>query len=286
MRRFTTSVATDRTARLAVGLLLVVELLVAIALVGRARAEPTGLPEPAVKPPPTAAAPAGSALTPSPRLRDGRTAEVLVLGGNGGHELAVRIAGELAAAADAVTAFWGDDWPRHVVIALTGTDEEFRAIGGGGSDIAATTTGQRIVFAPAAVAMSTDSLRIVLRHELFHYAARAKTAPDGPRWLTEGVADFVGRPPAPLPGPQRAAELAVLPSDADLDTPGEPRSLAYDRAWWFSRFVADRYGTDSLARLYLAACGPGHTDADTAVRTVLRTDTAEVLAAWRAWLAG
>ena len=134
--------------------------------------------------------------------------------------------------------------------------------------------------------MSPDSLRVVLRHELFHYAARAQTASDAPRWLTEGVADFVGRPPAPLPGPQRAAELAVLPTDAELDTPGEVRSLAYDRAWWFSRFVADRYGTQALRQLYLAACGLDHVDVDTAIRSVLRADTTEVLAAWRSWLAG
>ncbi|EUA23932.1 peptidase MA superfamily protein [Mycobacterium xenopi 4042] len=37
-----------------------------------------------------------------------------------------------------------------------------------------------------AAAMSDAALRIVLRHELFHYAARADTALDAPRWLTEG----------------------------------------------------------------------------------------------------
>jgi hypothetical protein len=276
MPRFTTSVATERPL---LGLLLVVELIVAVALLGRTGDAPA--PPPAT----TSAVPD----TPAPSshvLRDGRTAEVLVLGGARGSELAGHIAGDLDDAADAVTAFWGDDWPRHVVVVLTGTDEEFRAIGGGGSDIAATTTAQRIAFAPGAATMSAGSLRIVLRHELFHYAARTQTAADAPRWLTEGVADFVGRPPEPVPGPQRAAELAVIPTDADLDTPGQVSSLAYDRAWWFSRFVADRYGPDALRRLYLAACGPGHADTDTAIRTVLHADTAEVLVAWRAWLAG
>jgi hypothetical protein len=56
-----------------------------------------------------------------------------------------------------------------------------------------TATGQRIVFAPGASDMSDDALRIVLRHELFHFVSRAQTALDAPRWLTEGVADFVGR---------------------------------------------------------------------------------------------
>ena len=282
MRRSTTSVATERSARPLLGLLLVVELIVAVALLGRSVDAPAASPAPASTVPGTPTAAPGTALV----LRDGRTAELLVLSGNRGAELAARIRAELDAAADAVTAFWGDDWPRHVVLVLTGTDEQFDAIGGGGSDIAATTTAQRIAFAPGAAAMSADSLRIVVRHELFHYAARAETATDAPRWLTEGVADFVGRPPAPVPGAERAAELAVLPTDADLDTPGRVRSLAYDRAWWFSRFVADRYGTAALRQLYLAACGDGHTDTDTAIQSVLGADVAEVVAAWRAWLAG
>jgi len=34
--------------------------------------------------------------------------------------------------------------------------------------------------------MSDSALRIVLTHELFHYAARVETALDAPHWLTEG----------------------------------------------------------------------------------------------------
>jgi hypothetical protein len=132
-------------------------------------------------------------------------------------------------------------------------------------------------------------LRIVLRHELFHFASRAATAADAPRWLTEGVADFVGRPATPRP--PDAAVLALgphasrgLPTDAELD--GPDRSRAYDRAWWFSRFVADAYGTDTLRALYLRACGPGHPDAVTAVRETLGADLPTVLARWRHWMAG
>ena len=281
MRRFTTSVATDRPARPVLGLLLAVELVIAVVLLVRTPDAPGSPPAavPAASDPPAAAS---TALV----LRDGRSADLLALGGEPSAALAERISAELDPAEAAVTAFWGEAWPRHVDLVLTGTDEEFRIVGGGTSDIAATAMDTRIVFAPGAAAMSADSLRIVLRHELFHFAARAETAADAPRWLTEGVADFVGRPPAPVPGAARAAELAQLPTDADLDTPGRTRSLAYDRAWWFSRFVADRYGTETLRRLYLTACGPGHADVATAIRTVLGVDTGQVLAAWRAWLAG
>lgn len=143
-------------------------------------------------------------------------------------------------------------------------------------------SGQRMVFAPGAVNMSAQSLRIVLTHELFHLAARADTALDAPRWLVEGVADFVARPPDPLP-PNAAADT-TLPTDADLDVAGPQRERGYDRAWWFARFVAGSYGTDGLRRLYVAACGPGHSDFATAVRSALGTNLAVLRARWAQWL--
>jgi hypothetical protein len=282
MRRFTTSVVTNRPL---VGLLLLAELAAAVLLV----ALPLGDARPAQEGPPTAThASLDVPTTPTDPLvlRDGRTVSLMALGGAQTADLESRVLSELDGAADAVSAFWGDDWPRNVVVVLTRTDEEFRALAVGEPDIAAATTAQRIVFAPGASSMSDSSLRIVLRHELFHYAARGRTAADAPHWLTEGVADFVGRPPTPMPGPQRAAVLAQLPSDVDLDTAGAVRSLAYDRAWWFSRFVASRYGAETLRKLYITACGPGHPDQATAIRETVGLDGPKVLAAWRAWLSG
>ncbi len=55
------------------------------------------------------------------------------------------------------------------------------------------------------------------------------------------------RPSTPVPADARSQQVA-LPPDAELDTPGPQRSLAYDRAWWFARFVADTFGTPSCAR--------------------------------------
>jgi hypothetical protein len=221
----------------------------------------------------------------------GRTVELVSLGGPATQPLLDRVSGAMNDAARAVTAFWGPDWPRDIIVVATASDEQFRALAGGGSDIAAATVGQRILFAPGAEKMSDSALRIVLRHELFHYAARAETAADAPRWLTEGVADFVARPVTPRPGGQEAAEMTLgphgsggLPSDADLDTEGPTRTLAYDRAWWFSRFVADRYGTSRLRDLYERACGPGHADTQTAVSETLGADLDEVLTEWRRWL--
>lgn len=210
-------------------------------------------------------------------LGDGRAVRMMNLGGRRTEQLLWRIETEMDGAASAVTGFWGPDWPREIVIAAAGTDAQFAAIGGGDSHTAATTTAERIMFAPGAADLSDAALRIVLRHELFHYAARAETAPDAPRWLTEGVADFVARPAAPRPD----AMMLTLPSDAELSGPA--RSLAYDRAWWFTRFVADRYGAETLLELYRRACGPDHPDVATAVRDTLGVDPSAVPVLWRQW---
>lgn len=229
-----------------------------------------------------------------------RTVRLLGLGGAASDRLLSRVVASFGPAVSAVEAFWGGDWPRDIAVVAAGTDQEFRGAAGGGSesqwaDIAAVTVvdrvdpahrvayGQRIVFAPGAANMSAASLRMVLTHELFHYAARADTVLDAPRWLAEGVADFVGRPPTPVPADAVPVPL-TLPSDADLDAPGPQRSLAYDRAWWFARFVADTYGAPKLRDLYLAACGVRHADLPTAVHEVLDTAPPDLLVRWHQWL--
>lgn len=228
-----------------------------------------------------------------------RSVRAVSLGGARTDLLLRRVRADLDGAVAAVERFWGDDWPREIVIVATDSDAQFVAEAHldprrQWTDIAAVAvadevdptdrlaTGQRIVLAPGASVMSDPALRIVLTHELFHLAARADTALDAPRWLTEGVADFVARPAAPIP-PGAAANTA-LPTDADLDRPGPDRSAGYDRAWWFARFVANGYGTDGLRRLYVAACGPGHGDLATAVRRALGVDLAELQNGWAGWL--
>lgn len=278
MRRSTTSAVTDTDRRRrSVGVLLVAELICALVLVGRSPTEPV---EPVVAAPASLTTPTAASSTET--LTDGRTVHLVDLGGAHTAPLLARIGAEMNDAAKAVTAFWGPDWPRDIVIVAAASDAEFGTLAGGGADTAATTTAERIMFAPGAAAMSDASLRIVVRHELFHFASRAVTAADAPRWLTEGVADFVGRPPTPRP--PDATAFAQLPTDAELGGPAA--SVAYDRAWWFTRFVADAYGTDTLRTLYLRACGPGHPDTATAVRATLGVDLQEVLARWRQWMSG
>jgi hypothetical protein len=220
------------------------------------------------------------------------------LGGPSEQDLLTRVGSDIGQAVDAVEQFWGTDWPREIDVVATGSQQQFEAKAGGGpagqwADIAAIAVadrvdpaqrvalGQRIVFAPGAAKMSQRALRIVLTHELFHYAARADTALDAPRWLTEGVADYVARPQTPLP---EIPAPTALPSDAELAGPGLLRSQAYDRAWLFAFFVADTRGPPVLRAFYQAACGDQHSDLPTAVRRVLGSDPVEIVAEWQQWL--
>jgi hypothetical protein len=273
-----------------VGVVLVVEVVLAGLLIGSRGSAPV-----ASAPAPTQSPPGHDTLV----VGDGRTVRLLSLGGQRTDALLSRVAADIGGAVAKVEAFWGTDWSHEIVVVAAGSDQEFSADaglapGGQWADIAAVTVadqvdparrlavGQRIVFAPGASAMSETALGVVLTHELFHFAARADTALDAPRWLTEGVADYVARPPTPIPA--SAASQTALPSDAELDTPGPQRSLGYDRAWWFARFVADTYGPDRLRALYLRACGVGHTDLASAAQQVLGTDLAELRARWAQWL--
>lgn len=242
-------------------------------------------------------APGSAPLT----VGDGRRVTLLSLGGSGTDAVMTRVAADIGTAVTRVEAMWGVDWSHDIVIIATESDAQFATESGGatsaqGPDIAAvavadhvdvdnrTVTGQRIVLAPGAATMSASALRIVLGHELFHYAARAETALDAPRWLTEGVADFVARPaPAAL---SAFGVPTVLPADTDFAAAGPRLSSAYDRAWLFARFVAESYGVPTLRLLYQRACRPGHVDTETAMRNVLGATPAELLARWQHWMAG
>ncbi len=275
---------------------LVAELIAAAGLPSRLQRDSLGRPAQLVTPVHAQASPMARQLTGGDR-------RIRLFGSDDptSGRLVSMIAANAGAAVEQVEAFWGADWSRDVSVVVAGSDEEFHAAAGGGpasqwADIAAVTVadrvdpdhrvavGERIVFAPGAGSMSEAALRIVLAHELFHYAARADTALDAPRWLTEGVADFVARPQTPVPADALPVPL-MLPSDADLDAPGAQRSLAYDRAWWFARFVSDTYGTAKLRELYLAACGVRHPDVPTAIHEALAEDSAVVLVRWHQWAA-
>jgi len=227
---------------------------------------------------------------------DHRTVTLISLGGRATDELLNQIGADIGPATAAVEAFWGTDWTHDILIIATGSVDQFAQQAGTAprADTAALALadqvdaqrrlaiGERIVLAPGAAMMNPAAMRIVLTHELFHYAARADTAATAPRWLTEGVADYVARP-AVVPARYRALGNA-LPADADFGGDPQQLSAAYDRAWLFARFVADRYGPAALRGLYVQICGPRGVDPAAAMTQVLGTDPEHLLPLWRRWL--
>ncbi|WP_454175303.1 peptidase MA family metallohydrolase [Gordonia sputi] len=216
----------------------------------------------------------------------------------------------LRQAVSAVTAFWGSEWPRRAVVVATATPEEFSAIAhSSATDTSAaaaatvfdrvdgdTVIGQRVVLAPSANDLPAPALAVVLRHELTHVATRSVTAKDAPLWITEGVAEYVGRKGTYVRLDDAAPDLAAqvragqspdaLPSDEDFGVATDKSALAYQSAWALAAYVADRYGETRLKALYRGVAASGDVGRqDNAIATALGVDRNRLIADWRRWLA-
>ena len=218
------------------------------------------------------------------------------------------LAAELPSAIAAVNDFWGDDWARDGLVFVVSSTEEFAELTGSepSTDVAAVTvsdavagdgsrpTGQRVVFGPdAATRLTPFTVRSVLRHELTHVAARAKTSEDTEMWVSEGFADYSGYRDSGAAFVQLAPTLAaivaaggpptVLPKDEDFSAGGARSSVAYESAWSVFAFVADRFGESTLRALYEALASGSSTDS--AFASVLESTRAQFVASWGDWVA-
>jgi hypothetical protein len=241
------------------------------------------------------------------------TGRGLVLFHPGKRELAERVANELDAAVNAVSEVWGRAWPQQVVVLLPDTADEMRALVGPNFPVDAvvavsvadqvdteknTAAGQRVVMSPTtADGLSVAALRIVLRHEITHIAARGSTVDGSPMWLLEGFADYVGYRESGIPLAQAAPDLAAqmitrgppdrLPADESFRSSGNTLDLAYQQSLSVARFVADRYGEPRLIQVYRTLAKAGRAspqDLDHLFRSVINLDQEEFVAAWREYL--
>lgn len=241
------------------------------------------------------------------------TTQGIVLFHPGSESMAERLSGELDTSVASVSAFWGTGWSQRVALLLPDTPEEMRALVGPGFPVESvvavavadrvdvdhhTVTGQRVVLSPmGSRALSVASLRVVLRHEILHVAARADTVDGSPMWLLEGFADYVGYRESGITLPQGAPDLVdevkkagppkSLPEDKDFRAQGRDLDLAYQEAWSMARFVAEKHGEDKLIALYrsLAAAGPvSASQTDDLLRQVLGIDRAGLIEGWRQYL--
>jgi hypothetical protein len=225
----------------------------------------------------------------------------------------------LAAAVDAavpvVTGVWGADWARQVAVLVPESDGELAALVGSGgalTDISAVAvsdaqdpvdgmiSGQRLVLNPDALAKLTPTgLRVVLQHEISHVASASATGQASPRWLIEGLAEYVGNLGSAQPVPDAASELrqevaggtlpSALPTDDEF-APGTDRlPQVYQEAWLACRLIAQRAGQAGLVRFYRlvgAAVDVSATAVASALRQVLHETSAAFTAQWRAYLTG
>jgi hypothetical protein len=228
-----------------------------------------------------------------------------------------------AASVRKVTAFWGQDWSKRVVVVAPASSGEFAALAGLPVDSAATfaavTTGRapstghgapplnafvgsRVYFNPLAWDNLTDvGKHIVLAHEFTHVAAQSVSRPGLPTWLAEGVADQVGQTGSGIPEEAlvaaaltrvRAAGAPVsLPgSDQFSGSDGDAVRAAYAQADVAVQLIARRYGLQRLRAMYrdageIARAGDSPADAlDYALHRDLHTTVPALTKAWRAEL--
>ncbi|WP_229686312.1 basic secretory family protein [Longimycelium tulufanense] len=242
-----------------------------------------------------------------------RTARGLVVAHPSNQAMAVKVARELDAATHAVSEVWGTNWPQRVVVLLPETPGELQALVGPNfavdgiaavavadrvDPVAGHVEGARVVLNPRTAAhLSTTALRVVLRHEITHVAARGATVDGAPMWILEGFADYVGYRNSGLTAVQAAPELArlvqtqgppaSLPDNSEFSLSGKRLDIAYQMSWSLASYVAERGGQDALVRLYrrIAAAGPGQPSlVDDALREALGIDRQGLLAGWQEYL--
>lgn len=205
----------------------------------------------------------------------------------------------------------GDRWARQVVALVPATEQKAEELAGDVrnlGDIAAlaTITGDggghaigedRVVITPTAFGrLNALGRHVVLTHELVHVAMGGARDGHTPMWLIEGLADYVGYKNTGVPTKAAGRELARLiasggmpvapPGRTEFEGSGDRLSAAYEEAWLACRMVAERYGEDTLVRLYRTAeAEPGDSGdpriEDRALRAVAGVGSSRFDADWR-----
>ena len=237
----------------------------------------------------------------------------IVLSHPGSRPMVDRLVRELDPSVQAVGELWPTEWSQRVTLMLPDSPGEMRALVGPDFPVESVVAvavadrvdnasrevaGQRVVLSPSGVrSLSIASLRVVLRHEITHLAARADTVDGSPTWLLEGFADYVGYRDSGVTLAEGATDLAkqvredglpaALPEDRAFRSRGADLDLAYQQSWSLARYVADTHGERSLIAMYreLAAAGAvSASETDKMLRDVLGVDRAGLVRGWQSYL--
>ncbi|WP_050669259.1 hypothetical protein [Luteipulveratus halotolerans] len=194
-----------------------------------------------------------------------------------------------------VTSLWHTDWRTvgvRLVVATSG--EEFARLTGrpaNGTVPAVTTAAGVVVVHPALwTSTSADGRQVVITHELTHVALGQGRLTGVPLWVIEGSAEVTAyrstglSPRQVAPSLFRAVASGELPTGPPPDdevrsTDGSP-TLAYQKAWAWCSFLAQRRGLEVFTAFVRRADArePG------AFRAAYGVEPNGLTAAYRTWL--
>ncbi len=262
----------------------------AAAVLAGCTAQPSSGPDTTTEPPPAAAQSPATAPTASATVR-GRY--VIVRGDVSPRRLRT-IADDADKAARWVSHTWGDAWTRRgrVTIRVPRDESGFRALGGAGRRVAATTTSHGVVVInpEARSEVTEEGMVVVLAHELTHVALRQYAASRAPRWVIEGSAEFTAYRRTSLSLPAAAPQVATMvragrppagpPADDRFAVDAPHLQRAYQEAHTWCVFLVDRYGLTRFTRFVQRADRKGAA----AFRAAFHTTPAELRPDYRRWL--
>lgn len=245
-----------------------------------------------------------------------KSANGLVIGHPDDAEAIDGIQAEVQSAVRHVSSYVGKTWGEKTVVILPSSHEEleyllenpdvpfeFAAIASAefttlDEDYLGMFAGTRVVINPENFSPGAAFNRLLIRHEITHVAMFERTGPLTPKWLVEGIAEYVGNAGSDLPAYRLASELAdlvdeegvpdYLPLDSDFGIIGEA-GVGYNAGWLLCRYIASRWGRPALLRFYDQMGTREGLDKPSeklgkVLKSVLNVDEPGLLKAWRPYV--
>jgi hypothetical protein len=182
-------------------------------------------------------------------------------------------------------------WPKHKLIVLIYSDEEFRRLRQDAPDWVAGQFDGKIRFPLPGRNLDRMAVTRILYHEYAHALVHDLTDGRCPTWFNEGLAEYEawksGAPLWPLLRQAIAIGSPLIPwtqlSDFfSLSRPAQDVSLAYQESHSIVAYLVGRYGMWRLRRLLQAVKDGGRLEPALAAEFHMKLSRLE--AEWRKWL--